>query len=189
MRKYQSVLMFDVNTVTSWNLKQATLAKIRHKVIIVFTLLLFIFLNSNLIFYEQTLYRLTDTRGARPTSRDTTLSLISGLMADSLSRRLPTLPLWTALQALGRDGIVNRFKQCFLVVEELYSKIKKFNCIRLLVSKPTYELNSRRARRISNQCLDPFFCFSIRLYDVYTLDMCSDDTCILFCPVVCQTII
>ncbi|XP_001604406.2 putative pyridoxal-dependent decarboxylase domain-containing protein 2 isoform X2 [Nasonia vitripennis] len=83
-----------------------------------------------------TLYRLTDTRGARPTSRDTTLSLISGLMADSLSRRLPTLPLWTALQALGRDGIVNRFKQCFLVVEELYSKIKKFNCIRLLSQEP-----------------------------------------------------
>ncbi|XP_011503560.1 PREDICTED: pyridoxal-dependent decarboxylase domain-containing protein 1 isoform X2 [Ceratosolen solmsi marchali] len=83
-----------------------------------------------------TLYRLTDTRSAHPISRDTTLSLISGLMIDSLSRRLPTLPLWMVLQVLSRDGIVNRFKHCFLVVEELYNKIKKFNCIRLLSQKP-----------------------------------------------------
>lgn len=55
-------------------------------------------------------------------------------MADTLSRRLPTLPLWTVLQALGRDGIHNRFKRCFLAVEELYNKIKEFSCIRILVS-------------------------------------------------------
>jgi len=55
-------------------------------------------------------------------------------MADSLSRRLPTLPLWTVLQALGRDGVHNRFKRCFLAVEELYNKIKEFSCIRILVS-------------------------------------------------------
>lgn len=54
-------------------------------------------------------------------------------MADTLSRRLPTLPLWTVLQALGRDGIHNRFKRCFLAVEELYNKIKEFSCIRILV--------------------------------------------------------
>ncbi|XP_015521947.1 pyridoxal-dependent decarboxylase domain-containing protein 1 [Neodiprion pinetum] len=89
-----------------------------------------------------TLYRLTDTKGGRPTPRDTTLSLVSGLMSDSLSRRLPTLPLWAALQALGRDGIQNRFKQCFLAVEELYNKIKKFNCIRLLSQTPGGETGS-----------------------------------------------
>ncbi|XP_058804435.1 putative pyridoxal-dependent decarboxylase domain-containing protein 2 isoform X2 [Phymastichus coffea] len=89
-----------------------------------------------------TLYRLTDTRGARPTSRDTTLSLISGLMTDSFSRRLPTLPLWTVLQAMGRDGIVNRFKQCFLVIEDLHHKIKKFNCIRILSQEPGGETGS-----------------------------------------------
>lgn len=55
-------------------------------------------------------------------------------MADSLSRRLPTLPLWAVLQALGRDGVHNRFKRCFLAVEELYNKIKGFSCIRILVS-------------------------------------------------------
>lgn len=54
-------------------------------------------------------------------------------MVDSLSRRLPTLPLWTVLQALGRDGVHNRFKRCFLAVEELYTKIKEFSCIRILV--------------------------------------------------------
>lgn len=90
-----------------------------------------------------TLYRLTDTKGGHPTTRDTTLSLMSGLMADSLSRKLP---LWCTLQALGRDGVQNRFKQCFSAVEELYHKIKKFSCIRLLSQPPggeagTYTVN------------------------------------------------
>ncbi|KYN07647.1 Pyridoxal-dependent decarboxylase domain-containing protein 1 [Cyphomyrmex costatus] len=82
-----------------------------------------------------TLYRLADIKGGRPTPRDTTLSLVSGLMADSLSRRLPTLPLWTVLQALGRDGVYNRFKRCFLAVEEMYNKIKEFSCIRIVKKK------------------------------------------------------
>ncbi|XP_031828116.1 pyridoxal-dependent decarboxylase domain-containing protein 1 [Nomia melanderi] len=89
-----------------------------------------------------TLYRLTDTKGGRPTPRDTTLSLVSGLMADSLSRRLPTLPLWATLQALGRDGVHNRLKRCFLAVEELYNKIKKFTCIRILSQPPGGETGS-----------------------------------------------
>ncbi|XP_043248213.1 pyridoxal-dependent decarboxylase domain-containing protein 1 [Colletes gigas] len=89
-----------------------------------------------------TLYRLTDTKGGRPTPRDTTLSLVSGLMADSLSRRLPTLPLWATLQALGRDGVHNRLKRCFLAVEELYNKIKKFTCIGILSQPPGGELGS-----------------------------------------------
>ncbi|KAJ8679673.1 hypothetical protein QAD02_015460 [Eretmocerus hayati] len=83
-----------------------------------------------------TLYRLAEKRGECPLPRGTALALIPGWMTDSLSRRLPTLPLWTSLLVLGRDGIVNRFKQCFLVVEDLYSKIKKFNCIRLLSQEP-----------------------------------------------------
>lgn len=61
------------------------------------------------------------------------MSLVSGLMTDSLSRRLPTLPLWATLQVLGRDGVHNRLKKCFLAVEELYNKIKKFSCMRILV--------------------------------------------------------
>ncbi|XP_017887955.1 putative pyridoxal-dependent decarboxylase domain-containing protein 2 [Ceratina calcarata] len=89
-----------------------------------------------------TLYRLTDTKGGRPTPRDTTLSLVSGLMTDSLSRRLPTLPLWATLQALGRDGVHNRLKRCFLSVEELYNKIKKFSCIRILSQPPGGETGS-----------------------------------------------
>ncbi|CAK9802721.1 Pyridoxal-dependent decarboxylase domain-containing protein 1 [Anthophora plagiata] len=89
-----------------------------------------------------TLYRLTDTKGGRPTPRDTTLSLVSGLMTDSLSRRLPTLPLWATLQVLGRDGVHNRLKRCFLAVEELYNKIKKFSCIRILSQPPGGENGS-----------------------------------------------
>lgn len=89
-----------------------------------------------------TLYRLADIKGGRPTPRDTTLSLVSGLMADSLSRRLPTLPLWAVLQALGRDGVYNRFKRCFLAVEELYNKIKEFSCIRILSQSPGGETES-----------------------------------------------
>ncbi|KAG8040911.1 hypothetical protein G9C98_001899, partial [Cotesia typhae] len=80
-----------------------------------------------------TLYRLTDSKGDKPTQRDTTLSLVSGLMAESLSRRLPTLPLWVALQVLGRDGIQTRIKQCFQIIEQLYNKIKKFPNIKFLI--------------------------------------------------------
>lgn len=102
-----------------------------------------------------TLYRLADIKGGRPTSRDTTLSLVSGLMADTLSRRLPTLPLWTVLQALGRDGIHNRFKRCFLAVEELYNKIKEFSCIRILSQSPggeteSYTLSEYLANPVNN---------------------------------------
>ena len=68
--------------------------------------------------FMQTLYRVNDNKNSRSL-------MVSGLMSDSLSRRLPTLPLWTVLQALGKDGILNRFKQCFLNIEELYYKIKK----------------------------------------------------------------
>ncbi|XP_012533174.1 pyridoxal-dependent decarboxylase domain-containing protein 1 [Monomorium pharaonis] len=102
-----------------------------------------------------TLYRLADIKGGRPTPRDTTLSLVSGLMADSLSRRLPTLPLWTVLQALGRDGVHNRFKRCFLAVEELYNKIKEFSCIRILSQPPggeteSYTLSDYLANPVNN---------------------------------------
>ncbi|XP_011310758.1 pyridoxal-dependent decarboxylase domain-containing protein 1 [Fopius arisanus] len=83
-----------------------------------------------------TLYRLTDTKGGKPTSRDTTLSLVSGLMVESLSRRLPTLPLWAALQVLGREGIQSRFKKCFQVIEDLYNRIKKFDNIKFLSQIP-----------------------------------------------------
>ncbi|KYN15707.1 Pyridoxal-dependent decarboxylase domain-containing protein 1 [Trachymyrmex cornetzi] len=102
-----------------------------------------------------TLYRLADIKGGRPTPRDTTLSLVSGLMADSLSRRLPTLPLWTVLQALGRDGVHNRFKRCFLAVEELYNKIKGFSCIRIVSQPPggeteSYTLSEYLANPVNN---------------------------------------
>nr|XP_050845721.1 pyridoxal-dependent decarboxylase domain-containing protein 1 [Vespula vulgaris] len=102
-----------------------------------------------------TLYRLTDTKGGRPTTRDTTLSLMSGLMADSLSRKLPTLPLWCTLQALGRDGVQNRFKQCFSAIEELYNKIKKLSCINLLSQVPggesgSYTVNDLLANPVNN---------------------------------------
>ncbi|XP_077271699.1 pyridoxal-dependent decarboxylase domain-containing protein 1 [Temnothorax americanus] len=102
-----------------------------------------------------TLYRLADIKGGRPTPRDTTLSLVSGLMADSLSRRLPTLPLWTVLQVLGREGVHNRFKRCFLAVEELYNKIKEFSCIRILSQPPggeteSYTLSEYLANPVNN---------------------------------------
>ncbi|XP_076249009.1 pyridoxal-dependent decarboxylase domain-containing protein 1 isoform X2 [Calliopsis andreniformis] len=102
-----------------------------------------------------TLYRLTDTKGGRPTARDTTLSLVSGLMTDSLSRRLPTLPLWATLQVLGREGVHNRLKRCFLAVEELYNKIKKFMCIRILSQPPggetgTYTINELLTNPVNN---------------------------------------
>ncbi|XP_074093920.1 pyridoxal-dependent decarboxylase domain-containing protein 1 isoform X2 [Cotesia typhae] len=97
-----------------------------------------------------TLYRLTDSKGDKPTQRDTTLSLVSGLMAESLSRRLPTLPLWVALQVLGRDGIQTRIKQCFQIIEQLYNKIKKFPNIKFLSQIPGGENCSHTINELTN---------------------------------------
>nr|CAD7264811.1 unnamed protein product [Timema shepardi] len=65
-----------------------------------------------------TLYRLFDTSTLRPprsvgVARESTLPLVAGLTSDHFIRKMSCLPLWAALQALGRDGVQSKIRQAF----------------------------------------------------------------------------
>ncbi|XP_022911042.2 pyridoxal-dependent decarboxylase domain-containing protein 1 [Onthophagus taurus] len=89
-----------------------------------------------------TLYRQWDP--ASPTqmknrqvgSRESTLPLIAGLKNDHHGLRIVTLPLWTALQALGTEGIHSRIRDGFLATERLWSAIDVYRHVRVLSQKP-----------------------------------------------------
>ncbi|XP_034939904.1 pyridoxal-dependent decarboxylase domain-containing protein 1 [Chelonus insularis] len=108
-----------------------------------------------------TLYRLTDSKWGKQTQRDTSLSAVSGLMAESFARRLSILPLWAVLQVLGRDGIRSRFKQCFEIIEELYNKIKKFPNIKFLSQLPGDENGALSINDLSPSSLN-----SLKIFEV-----------------------
>nr|CAD7196366.1 unnamed protein product [Timema douglasi] len=56
-------------------------------------------------------------RGGPPRSvgvaRESTLPLVAGLTSDHFIRKMSCLPLWAALQALGRDGVQSKIRQAF----------------------------------------------------------------------------
>ncbi|XP_050298227.1 pyridoxal-dependent decarboxylase domain-containing protein 1 [Anthonomus grandis grandis] len=88
-----------------------------------------------------TLYRLWDqTNPLRSkqvgTSRESTLPLLAGLHTDHQSRRIMTLPLWAALQSLGKEGILSRIRENFLASERLYAALDVFRHVRVLSPKP-----------------------------------------------------
>ncbi|ENN77914.1 hypothetical protein YQE_05591, partial [Dendroctonus ponderosae] len=69
-------------------------------------------------------------------SRESTLPLLAGLHNDHTSRRIITLPLWTALQSLGKDGVLSAIRENFLASERLYSALDVFRHVRVLSPKP-----------------------------------------------------
>ncbi|XP_063240985.1 pyridoxal-dependent decarboxylase domain-containing protein 1 isoform X2 [Bacillus rossius redtenbacheri] len=91
-----------------------------------------------------TLYRLFETaaaRQARPVSavgaaRESTLPLVAGLLPDHGARKLASLPLWAALQALGRDGVQAKIRQAFESSEHVWKRLAKYPCLRLLSQQP-----------------------------------------------------
>ncbi|EEB16419.1 group II plp decarboxylase, putative [Pediculus humanus corporis] len=64
------------------------------------------------------------------------LPRIAGLVPDQLQKCLVALPVWFALQALGRDEIKLRIKESFIACEILWEKLIKYPCLRLLSQKP-----------------------------------------------------
>lgn len=50
---------------------------------------------------------------------------VSGLSSLNLQVRLSCLPLWTVLQTLGHDGVVQRIKHCFQLSERLIMKLEE----------------------------------------------------------------
>lgn len=88
------------------------------------------------------MYKLWDTSGFNGsakgrqvgTSRESTLPMIAGLNTDHQQRRVICLPLWTCLQALGREGVHSRIKDAFLACERLWSAVDIYRHVRVLVS-------------------------------------------------------
>lgn len=67
-------------------------------------------------------------------TRESTLPLIAGLSAEHhQGRRILSLPLWIALQALGKEGVHSRIRDNFLASERLWAAIDVFRHVRVLV--------------------------------------------------------
>ncbi|XP_075230465.1 pyridoxal-dependent decarboxylase domain-containing protein 1 isoform X2 [Lycorma delicatula] len=66
----------------------------------------------------------------------------NGLVGASLGllehpgRKLISLPLWTVLQSFGREGIQLRMQQAFQSSEQLWRRLSKYPCLRLLSQPP-----------------------------------------------------
>ncbi|KAF2905078.1 hypothetical protein ILUMI_01106, partial [Ignelater luminosus] len=92
-----------------------------------------------------TLYRLWDNKDSNSnqarnrqvgTSRESTLPLIAGLSTDHQGRKIVSLPLWAALQALGKEGVHSRIRDAFLSSERLWAAVDVYRHVRLLSQKP-----------------------------------------------------
>ncbi|KAL1494379.1 hypothetical protein ABEB36_009987 [Hypothenemus hampei] len=89
-----------------------------------------------------TLYKLWDQTSANKNkqqvgvSRESTLPLLAGLHNDHQGKRILTLPLWAALQCLGKEGVLARIRENFLASERLYAALDVFRHVRVLSSKP-----------------------------------------------------
>jgi hypothetical protein len=85
---------------------------------------------------EKTLYRSIEAAEPAPKgvrTRESTLAFLAGLSADLNMLKMPSLCLWTSLQALGREGILQRLRSAFEASETLHNKLAKFPRLRLLV--------------------------------------------------------
>lgn len=67
-------------------------------------------------------------------TRESTLPLLAGLNTDHQGRRILALPLWAALQNLGKEGVHIRIREDFLASERLWAALDVFRHVRVLVS-------------------------------------------------------
>ncbi|XP_065340823.1 putative pyridoxal-dependent decarboxylase domain-containing protein 2 isoform X1 [Cloeon dipterum] len=75
-------------------------------------------------------------------TRESTLAFLAGLSLEHSMLKMPSLPLWTALQALGREGILKRLRDAFESSEILHNKLTKFQRLRLMNQRPGGEAGS-----------------------------------------------
>nr|CAI5865572.1 unnamed protein product [Callosobruchus analis] len=89
-----------------------------------------------------TLYRVWDSSSNPNRSkqvgvtRESTLPVLAGLNTDHQSRKIIALPLWAALQSLGKDGVHTRIRDNFLASERLWAALDVFRHVRVLSPKP-----------------------------------------------------
>ncbi|RZC35605.1 pyridoxal-dependent decarboxylase domain-containing protein 1 [Asbolus verrucosus] len=69
-------------------------------------------------------------------TRESTLPLLAGLNNDHQGRRILALPLWAALQGLGKDGVHSRIRDDFLSSERLWAALDRYRHVRVLSQKP-----------------------------------------------------
>lgn len=67
-------------------------------------------------------------------TRESTLPFLAGLNNDHQGRRILALPLWAALQGLGRDGVHSRIRDDFLSSERLWAALDRYRHVRVLVN-------------------------------------------------------
>ncbi|XP_059472469.1 pyridoxal-dependent decarboxylase domain-containing protein 1 [Neocloeon triangulifer] len=92
-----------------------------------------------------TLFRTIEAQEPAPPgvrTRESTLAFLAGLSAEHNMLKLPSLCLWTSLQALGREGILHRLRSAFEASEILHSKLAKYPRLRLLNQRPGGEAGS-----------------------------------------------
>ncbi|XP_044253275.1 pyridoxal-dependent decarboxylase domain-containing protein 1 isoform X2 [Tribolium madens] len=75
-------------------------------------------------------------------TRESTLPFLAGLNNDHQGRRILALPLWAALQGLGRDGVHSRIRDDFLASERLWAALDRYRHVRVLSQKPGGESGS-----------------------------------------------
>ncbi|XP_067005760.2 pyridoxal-dependent decarboxylase domain-containing protein 1 isoform X2 [Anabrus simplex] len=105
-----------------------------------------------------TLYRLIDSAVSRPrpvaavgVPRESTLPLVAGLTTDHMIRRLSCLSLWAALQSMGRDGVQTRIRDSFESSEQIWKRISKYPCLRLLSQQPGGEAGTYTVSEVVNK--------------------------------------
>ncbi|XP_054282470.1 pyridoxal-dependent decarboxylase domain-containing protein 1-like isoform X1 [Macrosteles quadrilineatus] len=60
----------------------------------------------------------------------------AALLLDHPGRRLQALPLWAVLQNMGQTGIQQRIKEAFESSEQLWRRLIKYPCLRMLSQQP-----------------------------------------------------
>ncbi|KAG8326835.1 Pyridoxal-dependent decarboxylase domain-containing protein 1 [Homalodisca vitripennis] len=78
---------------------------------------------ASLCFKRETLYNPAGITGA-------------SLLLDHPGRRLHALPLWAVLQKMGQGGIQDRIKEAFESSEQLWRRLIKYPCLRMLSQQP-----------------------------------------------------
>lgn len=88
-------------------------------------------------------------------SRSNALPIIAGLVNDLSTRRFVSLPLWTTLQSLGKEGIQTRITRALESSEMMWKALANLPSLRLLSQQPGGEGGSYTVADILGKQLNP----------------------------------
>lgn len=93
--------------------------------------------------------------------RNTTLPIIAGLVNDLATRRFVSLPLWTTLQALGRDGIQTRITRALESSEMMWKALANLPSLRLVSQQPGGESGSYTILDVVGKQINPLLLLEV----------------------------